>query len=156
LVNELLAIPHDMPDGTWENLAKRIEEKAKVIQAKLSGITSAASIGSAAAEVVKVQERLNKIRRNQYNAYQLWAVGQLNQAFIQYNRYKWTSPGGNAAWNILINNKIETIDIGLMSPDVARCYNDIVPKLLVQFKPTDIPDWYKLCVDTKKIALEDK
>lgn len=156
LVNELLAIPHDMPDGTWENLAKKIEEKAKVIQAKLSGITSAASIGSAAAEVVKVQERLNKVRRNQYNAYQLWAVGQLNQAFIEYNRYVISSPTENAAWNILIGNKIESIDIGLMSPDVARCYNDIVPKLLAQFKPKGLPAWYKLCVDAKKVALEDK
>lgn len=155
-VIELLAIPHDKPNGSWEKVAKLIEEKAKTVQSKISGITSSTTVSAAALEVIKVQDRLNLVRRNQYNAYQLWAVGQLNQAFVQYNRYKWTSPGGNVAWNILINNKIETIDIGLMSPDVARCYNDIVPKLLAQFKPMDIPAWYKICVDTKKVALEDK
>jgi hypothetical protein len=156
LVNELLAIPHDEPVGTWEILAKKIEEKAKVIQAKISGITSADSVSSAATEIVKVQERLNKIRRSQYNAYQLWAVGQLNQAFIEYNEFKWVSLGSNKAWNILINNKIHSIDIGLMSPDASRCYNDIVPKLLAKFYPKDLPAWYQACVDMKKVALEDK
>ncbi len=156
LVNELLAIPLDKSEETWETVAKSIEEKAKIVQAKIAGITSSAAVSTAASEIVKVQNRLNFVRKGQYNAYQRWAVGQLNSAFAEYNEYNWKKIGENAAWNILIGNKIETIDIGLMSPDVARCYNDIVPKLLAQFKPTGLPAWYKLCVDSKKVALEDK
>lgn len=155
-VIELLAIPHDKPNGSWEKVAKLIEEKAKIVQAKISGITSPTTVSAAASEIIKVQDRLNLVRRNQYNEYQIWAIEKLNTAFARYNRYKWTSPGDGIAWGILMESEIQTIDIGLMSPDVARCYNDIVPKLLAQLKPESLPKWYKICVDTKKVRLEDK
>ena len=63
--------------------------------------------------------------------------------------------GDVKAFTALKENNIYYIDLALISPDVARCYNDIVPKLLSQMVAESLPEWYKLCSTETKWKLED-
>ena len=153
--NEALAIDWNEKGMTWEMLCNKIEIKIKAIHLKASLITSAKVLQEAKSKIDRVQESLASARRGQYREYQLWAIQKLNTSFNDYNDYKWTSPG-NKAFEILTNNEIHTIDLGLLSPEASRCYSDIVPKLLGQLSPARLPEWYELCVKTTKIKLESK
>jgi hypothetical protein len=106
-------------------------------------------------ELRGLQEKLNDIRRSQYRQYQVNVLFHLSKAFAFYNSFKWTNLGDAKAFDALKDNRIYQIDLALISPDVARCYNDIVPKLLAQMVPTSLPLWYNLCSTETKWKLED-
>lgn len=139
----------------WQDSALAVEKVLKKIQGKLVEINSSEVVEKAGLELRSLQEKLNGIRRNQYREYQLYALSRLSEAFIIYNSYKWTNLGDVKAFTILKEYKIYQIDLALISPDVSRCYNDIVPKLLAQMYPASLPDWYKLSSTETKWKLED-
>jgi hypothetical protein len=139
----------------WQDSALAIEKVLKKIQTKLAEISSSEVVENAALEISFLQEKLNAIRRSQYREYQLNALSCLREAFVFYNSYKWTNLGDVKAFTALKENNIYHIDLALISPDVARCYNDIVPKLLAQMYPARLPEWYSLCSTETKWKLED-
>lgn len=139
----------------WQDSALAVEKVLKKIQSKLAEISSSEVVENAALEISFLQEKLNAIRRSQYREYQLNALFHLREAFVFYNTFKWTNLGDVNALTALKDNNIYHIDLALLSPDVARCYNDIVPKLLAQMYPTSLPEWYKLCSTETKWKLED-
>lgn len=139
----------------WQDCAIAIEKVLKKIQTKLVEINSSEVVEKAALDIKVLQEKLNEIRRSQYREYQLNALSRLSDAFNVYNSYKWTNLGDAKAFTVLKDNRIYQIDLALISPDVSRCYNDIVSKLLAQMFPTSLPDWYKLCSTEVKWRLED-
>ena len=139
----------------WQDSALAVEKVLKKIQTKLAEISSSEVVENAALEISFLQEKLNAIRRSQYREYQVNALFYLSKAFVFYNSFKWTNLGDVKAFDALKDNGINQIDLALISPDVARCYNDIVPKLLAQMYPKSLPDWYKLCATETKWKLED-
>lgn len=139
----------------WQDSALAVEKVLKKIQSKLVEINSSEIVEKAGLEVKILQEKLNDIRRSQYREYQLNALNRLGKAFEAYNGYKWVNPGDAKAFSFLKENYIHQIDLALISPDVSRCYNDIVSKLLAQMYPKSLPDWYKLCSTEIKWKLED-
>lgn len=139
----------------WQDSALAVEKVLKKIQSKLVEINSSEIVEKAGLEVKILQEKLNDIRRSQYREYQLNALNRLGKAFEAYNGYRWVNPGDANAFSFLKENYIHQIDLALISPDVSRCYNDIVSKLLAQMYPKSLPDWYKLCSTEIKWKLED-
>jgi len=139
----------------WQDSALAVEKVLNKIQNKLVEINSSEVVEKAGLELKVLQEKLNDIRRSQYRQYQINALFHLGQAFEFYNTYKWINPGDANAIATLKKYRIYQIDLALISPDVARCYNDIVPKLLAQMKPESLPIWYSLCSTETKWKLED-
>lgn len=155
LVNQTLAIDWNRNDLTWEGLCREIESNLRLIQLKATEISSKSIMQQAMNKIERVQENLADARRKQYRDYQKWAIQKMSNAFDEYNRYRWTSPG-DKAFDILIEAEIHTIDLGLLSPEASRCYSDIVPKLLAQLTPKRLPEWYEKCVMTQKVKLENR
>ena len=139
----------------WQDSALAVEIVLKKIQSKLVEINSSEVVEKAGLELRGLQEKLNDIRRSQYRQYQVNVLFHLSKAFAFYNSFKWTNLGDAKAFDALKDNRIYQIDLALISPDVARCYNDIVPKLLAQMVPTSLPLWYNLCSTETKWKLED-
>lgn len=139
----------------WQDSALAVEMVLKKIQSKLVEINSSEVVEKAGLELRGLQEKLNNIRREQHQNYQVYAIKLLKNAFDDYNAYSWTNPNSEKAYFILTNNSLPFIDLGLLSPDVSRCYNDIVSRLLGRLNPAKLPEWYSVCVNAKKFKLED-
>ena len=139
----------------WQDSALAVEMVLKKIQSKLVEINSSEVVEKAGLELRGLQEKLNNIRREQHQNYQVYAIKLLKKAFDDYNEYAWTNPNSEKAYFILTNNSLPSIDLGLLSPDVSRCYNDIVSRLLGRLNPAKLPEWYSVCVNAKKFKLED-
>ena len=139
----------------WQDSALAVEKVLNKIQNKLVGINSSEVVEKAGLELKVLQVKLNEIRRSQYRQYQIHALFYLSEAFLIYNSFKWTNLGDVKAFDALKDNSIHKIDLAIISPDVARCYNDIVPKLLAQMYPASLPLWYSLCSTETKWKLED-
>ena len=139
----------------WQDSALAVEKVLNKIQNKLVEINSSEVVEKAGLELKVLQVKLNEIRRSQYREYQIRALFYLSEAFLKYNSFKWTNLGDVKAFDALKDNSIHKIDLAIISPDVARCYNDIVPKLLAQMYPASLPLWYSLCSTETKWKLED-
>ena len=155
VVKTAMAIDETNQNEKWEDVARKIDERLKEISSLVVSISDS-GLGKQTSELIKpVQDKYNRMRRGQYLSYQKWAAERLEIAFKEYNAYKWTNPG-NKAFDILTESKIHTVDLGLLSPDTTRFYNDIISRLLAQLGPEKLPEWYRLCVETEKVKLEDR
>ena len=101
------------------------------------------------------EEYYTQVKEHQALGIKHYEESKWEEAFKEYNDYTWSNPNSEKAYSILTGNSLQFIDLGLLSPDVSRCYNDIVSRLLGRLNPAKLPEWYSVCVNAKKFKLED-
>lgn len=138
---------------TQQDNCQFVEDKMRAAQRLLSRLTSTESLPRAQAVIEQLQQALAKNRKQQYNLYQKQALSRCSRVFASFNN-EWRV-NQDEAWNYIRREEMEKIDPGLLAPDVSRCYNDLLGKLMAKMSPSYIVDTYKLLGESEKWKLED-
>jgi prepilin-type N-terminal cleavage/methylation domain-containing protein len=100
------------------------------------------------------------VKRQQFDAYQRWAVKCCEDAFDKYNSF--TTMTRDHAWQCFNAGHLARIDQTVLSPDVSRMFNDIMSKLTAEAKGTawgmdgaNVFSMQKQCAEAQKQKLED-
>lgn len=108
-----------------------IGEVLSVISQKLTGIFDMETRNSLEYEIKKVSNKLGECRQAQYKAYQSWAIDRCKAGMDKYK--SWHRVDIVDAEQVVYTYLIE-IDSTLLSPDVARLYQDVLGKQFAELK----------------------
>ncbi len=75
-----------------------------------------------------LQRIRSEFYRRQLNAYQVWAIHRVNQAFENYEKQNWW--GRDEAMGIMKKYKLASIDQSLLTPETGNAFRDVMSKLL--------------------------
>jgi len=117
--------PDDLPK--WQDHIEQRQADLREINNLLVQISSRPLMEAAQKEQETVAQQIQEYRQKQFDAYQQWAVNCLAAAFNDWNANK------KKYWNMLVDNNVHQIDESLLSPPVARLYQDIAGKVLGKF-----------------------
>ena len=108
-----------------------IGEMLSVISQKLTGIFDMETRNFLEYEIKKVSNKLGECRQAQYKAYQSWAIDRCKAGMDKYK--SWHRVDIVDAEQVVYTYLIE-IDSTLLSPDVARLYQDVLGKQFAELK----------------------
>lgn len=108
-----------------------IDEMLSMISQKMTGVFDLDARNSLECKFKKVSSKLGKCRQAQYKAYQSWAIDRCKAGMDKYR--SWTRVDIVDAEQVVYTYLIE-IDSTLLSPDVARLYQDVLGKQFAELK----------------------
>lgn len=124
-----------------------IDETLSMISQKLSGIFDLDARNSLEHEIKKISSKLGKCRQAQYKAYQSWAIDRCKAGMDKYK--SWHRVDIVDAEYVVYTYLIE-IDSTLLSPDVARLYQDVLGKQFAELKDHTVKVEIDLASHTKR------
>jgi len=100
------------------------------------------------------------VKRDQYDAYQRWAIECCKDAFDKYSSF--TTMTRDHAWQCFYAGDLASIDQIVLSPDVSRIFNDVMSKITVDAKGhmwgldgENVFSMQQQCAEAQKQKLED-
>ena len=124
-----------------------IDETLSVISQKLMGVFDIEARNSLEYEIKKVSNKLGECRKAQYKAYQSWAIDRCKSGMDKYR--SWHRVDIVDAEHVVYGYLIE-IDSALLSPDVARLYQDVLGKQFAELKDHTVKVEIDLARHTKR------
>ena len=118
-------------EAPYQEKIDSIGEILLMISQKMAGVFDLDERNSLENEIKKVSSKLGECRQAQYKAYQSWAIDRCNAGMDKYR--SWTRVDIVDAEKVVYNYLIE-IDSTLLSPDVARLYQDVLGKQFAELK----------------------
>ncbi len=140
-------------DSLYQKRIERLNKATQTVAEKTGGIPPEVLSKQLKSTFAKVQERGVEWQREQYLAYQQWAVDKCAKSIDAYYQEKVFS--NNDAKRIFKEMGLAEIDVRLISPEVNRCYNTILQKIIGELPGRDAFDIDKQLSLAKKKALED-
>ncbi len=126
-----------------------IGETLSMISQKLAGVFDLDERNSLEDEIKKVSSKLGKCRQAQYKAYQSWAIDRCKAGMDKYKSKPWYRDNiGNAEY--VVYTYLIEIDSTLLSPDVARLYQDVLGKQFEELKDHTVNVEIDLASHTKR------
>ena len=108
-----------------------IDNALSKVSQKLTGVFDLDVRNSLEEEIKKASRKLGECRQAQYKAYQSWAIDRCKAGMDKYR--SWTRVDIVDAEQVVYTYLIE-IDSTLLSPDVARLYQDVLGKQFAELK----------------------
>ncbi len=136
--------------GVWAPYQEKIDsisESLSVISQKMAEVFDLGARNSLENEVKKVSNKLGECRQGQYKAYQSWAIDRCNAGMNKYR--SWKRVDIVDAEEVVYGYLIE-IDSTLLSPDVARLYQDVLGKQFAELKDHTVKVEIDLARHSKK------
>ena len=131
-VHSLIAKAEEMEvEAPYQEKIDSIGEILLMISQKMARVFDLDERNSLENEIKKVSSKLGECRQAQYKAYQSWAIDRCNAGMDKYR--SWTRVDIVDAEEVVYNYLIE-IDSTLLSPDVARLYQDVLGKQFAELK----------------------
>ena len=132
------AMAGDVPEeGPWQEKCDRIEQQIRAAQQLAVHLTSPEAMQEARALVESRTAILQKYKNNQFYAYQAWAIARCDQAFQKYMKYNFGLSEADAR-SVFRESQLAEIDQSLLSPEVARVFNDVLGKLTAEMGPKEL------------------
>jgi hypothetical protein len=129
-------------------------------KAAAGNISSTAGRNQAEKSLQEIANLCVFVKRQQFDAYQRWAVKCCKDAFDKYNSF--TTMTRDHAWQCFNAGHLARIDQTVLSPDVSRMFNDIMSKLTAEAKGTvwgmdgaNVFSMQQQCAEAQKQKLED-
>ncbi len=111
-----------------QNRAEGVRNQVKIILKKSKSVSSVKGREQVDIALRETQTSLADVQREQFNAYQKWALKWISTAFDDFDRQIWRS--SEDVKMILDHNHLAAIDQALLSPETSRALNDVLGKLL--------------------------
>ena len=115
----------------YQEKIDHINETLSVISQKLTGVFDLSARNRLECEIKKAAIKLGECRQAQYKAYQSWAIDRCKAGMDKYK--SWHRVDIVDAEHVVYTYLIE-IDSTLLSPDVARLYQDVLGKQFEELK----------------------
>lgn len=138
----------------WQDKCQKIEGQIQRAQHLVVQLSSADAMKEAQGLIEERTKLLRKLRNKQFSDYQQWVINRCSMTFEHYMTYNLGLSEGDAR-QVFRENKLGEIDQSLLSPEVARAFNDILGKLIGEMGPRALVRTEHEMGITKKKRLEE-
>lgn len=138
---------------TFEARCDIVEKLHRDCQPYAAEITAADARSEALKLLTFTQEKLSEFRREQYTAYNHWALERCQIAAASI-RQEWFKTSEDAV-KVFGESEVAKIDPTIISPETGRVYNQVVERLMGEMAPEVVAEHEKHLTLTQKIRLEN-
>ena len=141
-------------DRRWQAKCEIFDKQLKEAQSLAAQLTSTDALMEAQKLMEKRSSDLRRCRNDQYYEYQKWVIGRGEEAFQRFMGYRFGLSEGDAR-KVFSDAKLAEVDQSLLTPEVARIFNDVLGKLMAELGPEALVATEKGMGTTIKKKLED-
>lgn len=152
-IKELRTRAENAAGRTHEERCRWIEQALEEAREQLGRITSPEVSRQAQKDLTSMTQTLGRERKAQFHAYQRAALAKCADVFDNFLDDFVVSESDARKW--FVDAQLAEIDQGLLSPEAARCLNDLLTRLFAELGPETLLACERDMGTAPKLRLED-